>query len=170
MDSLFFLYDNGVSKKLIPDVIKGVALALLNTLLAHGLLKNVDQSKLLKELEKRLQKLVDELAEVLPNTIRQADGTVVLKKAGKYHNSNSVKQEIKEKIVAAKKKPSKLVILPDEDKAVIHHNIVTYGFTEDEIFDMYAVRFSADYGVVVRIIDSSSENLHYVIISKWRLK
>ena len=73
--------DNGVSKKLIPDVIKGVALALLNTLLAHGLLKNVDQSKLLKELEKRLQNLVDELAEILPNTIRQADGTVVLKKS-----------------------------------------------------------------------------------------
>ena len=112
---------------------------------------------------------MDELAESFGKPIVQNNGTMVLKKTGNF-NAEKIVQDINRIIEDAKKKPIKNIKLPKEDKGVIHHNIETYGFSEDEISEGFAVRFSANYGVVIRIYDGNYENLLYTIIKKWRLK
>ena len=69
-----------------------------------------------------------------------------------------------------KNRQRKPVILPKEDMGAIHHNIETFGFTEDETKSSTAIRFSAMYGVIIKINDASAENLSYTIVRKWKLK
>ena len=135
----------------------------------HGLFRGVDKTAILKKLEQRLKTLTDELAKMTSKPIVQSDGTIVMNKVG-GHDVRSIKGDINKYIEKAKREPAINIKLPNEDKGTIYHNIETYGFTEKEINDGYAARFSANYGVIIRIYDGSIGHLLYTIIGKWRLK
>ena len=83
------IIEHGVSKHLIPDVINGVAMGLINALATHGLLRGLDSSVLFSNLQQKLQKLMNELAESFGKPIVQNNGTMVLKKTGSYSGNKS---------------------------------------------------------------------------------
>ena len=173
--------DNGISKKLIPDVIKGVAFALLNTLLMHGLFKGIDQAPILKELEKRLQKLVDELAEILPQTIRQADGTVVLKGYNGMANLRKrqkenrkereyVKKHLKEnpKRFIINNKEYKQIWLPEKEHGAVRSAFTTY-IMQNNYTEPTLIRCYGDY-VYTAVLEEVDGQLLPVFVKKKKIK
>lgn len=84
--------------------------------------------------------------------------------------SASNKKKPSERHNRVKSRERKPVKIPKKDHAIIHHNIETYGFTDNEASDGYATRFSDKIGVAVKINNAEYENLSYTIVRKWYLK
>jgi len=98
------IIDHGVSKNLIPDVINGIAMGLINALATHGLLRGLDSSVLFRNLQQKLQKLMNELAESFGKPIVQNNGTMVLKK---YNGDTATPEEVAERILSNLRKHKK---------------------------------------------------------------
>ncbi len=94
------------------------------------------------------------------------------KKNGQFGEGgeSSKRKKTSERQNRVKKRPRNPVKLPKEDAGVIHHNIVDFGFKDFEKNSGIAKRFSANYGVTVKINNADIENLSYTIIKKWKLK
>ena len=152
-----------------------------------------DQAKLLKELEKRLQKLVDELAEILPNTIRQADGTVVLKG---YNGDTATPEEIAEQIIRnlrkrqkenrkereyvkkhLKENPKRFIInnkeykqiwLPEKEHGAVRSAFTTY-IMQNNYTKPILVRFYGDY-IYTAVLEEVDGQLLPIFVRKIKIK
>lgn len=145
------IIEHGISNNTIIDTIKETAQSLLNTILLHNLLKGVDSSNILKELEKRLQKLINNLAKDFARPVLQKNGSIVYKKyngdtatsdevaarilrnwrkkqAQKLKERELIKKDLKNNLKEYKinGKVYKQIWLPDEEYASVSHEFMTY--------------------------------------------